>query len=78
MKNLCVKLGSYKNRNWEEKNNWEQIWLILEDKNGNEYIKFNPIMINFLKAIFWNDFEWFVSIFENSKEKKSKDEEVPF
>ncbi len=72
MKNLCIKLWTYK-KDGVEKNNWEQIGLILEDKNGNEYIKFNPIMKNFLKAIFWPDFEWFVSIFDSSKSKKEED-----
>jgi len=73
-KKLCVALGTYKNKNGEEKKNREEIGLILQDKNWNEYIKFNPIMRNFLKALFGSDFEWFVSIFE----PKPRDEEMPF
>ena len=76
MKSISVATGSYV-KNWETKNNYETIGVIIEKSDGKQSIKFNPIVTNYLKQLFGEKFEWWANIFEK-KEKQDEREELPF
>jgi len=84
-KTLSVVIDSYE-KDWKKKNVYFTIWNIIQKSDWNESIKLNTIMTNYLKRLFWKDFEWWVNIFENdnsntkdnSEKTSNVDEDLPF
>lgn len=72
MKTISVITGQYE-KNWETKKQYSNIWVVFEKENWKMSIKFEPIVANYLKLLFWANFDWWASIYEKDNNKPMTD-----
>lgn len=71
-KTISVVTWSYENKDWEKKNNYQRIWVLIEKDNWEMSIKFDDMVTNYFKLLFWAGYTWRANIYDNQKKDQTK------
>ena len=76
MATLSVITGSYEK--WgETKKKYQSVGRVVKTDKW-QSIKLDDYLTNFLKTLFWQDFEGWINIYDDKKESNSNNDDNPF